>query len=181
MHVMAHTLAVIGAPDATDGRRRLLVTTLNARAPSIQLNVENGDLAEISERDCGCLLGESGLRRHVSKVGSDRQLTLGGTKYAVEGLIELVEQTIPRRCGGSVGDYQLVEEHGDDGRGYLTLRVHPRLGSHDAGVMIAVMRRELAAGSRGNRLTANVWYAAGALRVVRQAPAASPRGKTPRC
>jgi len=106
-------------------------------------------------------------------------LTLGGTKYAVEGLIALVEQTIPKECGGSVGDYQLVEEHGDDGRGYLTLRVHPRLGSRDDGALIAVMRRELAVGSRGNRLTASVWYEADALRVVRQAPAASPRGKIP--
>jgi hypothetical protein len=179
MHVMAHTLAVIGAPGSTEGRRRLLVTTLNARAPSIQLNVENGDLAEITDRDCGCLLGETGLRRHVSKVGSDRQLTLGGTKYAVEGLIALVEQTIPKECGGSVGDYQLVEEHGDDGRGYLTLRVHPRLGSCDDGALITVLRRELAVGSRGNRLTASVWYEADALRVVRQAPAASARGKIP--
>jgi hypothetical protein len=46
-------------------------------------------------------------------------------------------------------------------------------------MLIAVMRRELAAGSRRNRHMANAWHEAGALRVVSQAPAASPRGKVP--
>src|SRR6185295_7268667 len=50
-HVMAQTMAVVGAPDVATGRGRLLVTTLNASAPSIQLNVEHGDLAEIVDRD----------------------------------------------------------------------------------------------------------------------------------
>ena len=35
-------------------------------------------MAEVSDRDCGCPLGASGLGRHVSRVGSDRQVTLGG-------------------------------------------------------------------------------------------------------
>ena len=180
MHVMAHTMAVVGAPDDAAGeRRRLLVTTLHARAGAVLLNVENGDLATIADRDCGCALGEHGLRRHVSGVGSDRQVTLGGYKYAVDDLIELVEEALPRRCGGGAGDYQLVEEHDRDGRGRLTLRVHPRVGARDADVLLAVLRRELARGSRGHRLMASGWAEAGALRVAREAPAASPRGKVP--
>jgi hypothetical protein len=179
MHVMAHTLAVVGMPGTDVGRSRLLVTTLNARAPSIQLNVENGDVAEIVDRDCGCLLGENGLRRHVACVGSDRQVTLGGAKYPVEDLVTLVERTLPERCGGSVGDYQLVEEQESDGRGYLTLRVHPRVASHAGTELLAALREGLATGSRGARFVTDLWSERGALRVVRQAPRASARGKVP--
>lgn len=177
MHVMAHVLAAIGAPGDTGPRRRLLVTTLNARAPSIMVNVENGDLAEIGDRDCGCLLGARGLATHVRRVGSDRHLTLGGGKYTIENLARLVEQTLPERCGGTVGDYQLVEEHGGDGRGHVTLRVHPRADVRDDAHLLATLRGELAAGSRGNRFVVSAWSESGALRIVRQAPAATPRGK----
>ncbi len=179
MHVMAHTLAVVGDPEPDATRRRLLVTTLNARAPSIQLNVENGDVAEIVDRDCGCLLGETGLRRHVARVGSDRQVTLGGTKYPVEDLVALVEQRLPEQCGGSVGDYQLVEEQESDGRGYLTLRVHPRVTCRASTDLLAALRDGLATGSRGASFITDLWSRRGLLRVVRQAPSASARGKVP--
>lgn len=179
MHVMSHVLAAVGAPDGTGTRRRLLVTTLNSRAPSIQLNVENGDLAEITERDCGCLLGAHGLMTHVSHVGSDRHLTLGGGKYTIENLARLVEQTLPEACGGAVGDYQLVEEVGADGRGHVTLRVHPRAEVPHDEHLLATLRRELAVGSRGNRFIATAWDESGALRIVRRAPVATARGKIP--
>lgn len=180
MHVMAHTLAVVGDPEPADAtRRRLLVTTLNARAPSIQLNVENGDVAEIVDRECGCLLGDTGLRRHVARVGSDRQVTLGGVKYPVEDLVALVEQALPERCGGSLGDYQLVEEQEHDGRGYLTLRVHPRATASESADLLAALRDSLATGSRGARFITALWSESGALRVVREAPTATARGKVP--
>jgi len=86
---------------------------------------------------------------------------------------------LPRICGGSVGDYQLIEEHGADGRGYLTLRVHPRVGGRDDAMLVEVLRRELAVGSRGKRLMTETWHEAGAFRIVREPPEMSARGKTP--
>jgi hypothetical protein len=59
----------------------------------------------------------------------------------------------------------------------LTLAVHPFVGELDESKVLARLRSALAKGSRGNRFMTGVWENAGTLRVKRQTPYVSPRGK----
>ncbi len=79
--------------------------------------------------------------------------------------------------GGRPGDYQLVEESDGEGRVFLTLRIDPDIAGIDEERALAALRDGLAAGSRGQRLMVRVWSETGALRVRRERPAASLRGK----
>ncbi len=79
--------------------------------------------------------------------------------------------------GGGPGDYQLVEEEDPSGQTRLTLLVHPELGELDEQRLLTALQDGLAQGSRDNRFMAKVWQVAGTLRVRREAPHASLRGK----
>jgi len=70
-----------------------------------------------------------------------------------------------------------VEEEDSKGQSRLTLVVHPEVGKLDENRLLSRLMEGLAQGSRGNRFMAKVWQAAGTLRVRREAPHASLRGK----
>ena len=44
----------------------------------------------------------------------------------------MLERASPKRLGGRIGDYQLVEEEHQDGRSHLVFLIHPRLEGVDA-------------------------------------------------
>jgi len=182
MHVLRHTLAVIEHPEpivetSSDAIRPLLFTTLYPTAAKLQINVSNGDHAVLSERACGCALHEIGLTQHVHDVGSFEKLTTEGLAYSYDDLFELLETTLPDAFGGGAGDYQLVEEESAGGQTHLTLLVDPGAGPIDETRLLERLGTELAKGSRGNRFMAGVWKQTNALRLRREAPMASARGK----
>ncbi|MDX1396170.1 MAG: hypothetical protein R3195_17450, partial [Gemmatimonadota bacterium] len=182
MHVLTNTLAVIDHPEPIvdvggERIRPLLFTTLCPSATRFQINASNGDFATLSRRDCGCGLGRDGLTLHVHGVGSFEKLTVEGLAYSRDDLFELLETVLPDRYGGGPGDYQLVEEEDERGRTFLTLLVDPSVGALDEGALARGLGIELAKGSRGKRFMASVWEKEGALRVRRETPRASSRGK----
>src|SRR5581483_6482059 len=83
----------------------------------------------------------------------------------------------PQRFGGSPLDYQLLEE--EDGQGFtrLVLLVHPRVALADEGAVIEAVLAELGRGSVAADLARAIWTRAGTLRVRRQAPILTNRGK----
>ena len=97
--------------------------------------------------------------------------------YFYGDLFPFLEEAIPSEFGGGPGDYQLVEEEDVDGQTRLTLLVHPDVGSLDEEALLLRLREGLAEGSRGNRFMSLVWQDAGAFRIRREVPHASPRGK----
>jgi hypothetical protein len=182
MHVLRHTLAVVEHPQpivelAGDPVHPLLFTTLYPTASRLQLNVSNGDYAVLSERSCGCALEQSGLTLHVHGVGSYEKLTSEGLAYSYDELFELLETALPDEFGGGAGDYQILEEEDLGGQTYLTLLVDPAVGPIDERGLLQRLASALAEGSRGNRFMAGVWGETGTLRVRREAPLASARGK----
>ena len=182
MHVLRHSLAVIEQPEPIAGAaggavRPLLFTTLYPTAAKLQINVSNGDHAVLSERDCGCGLHAVGLTQHVHTVGSFEKLTTEGLAYSFDDLFELLETTLPDAFGGGAGDYQLLEEEAAGGQTHLTLVVDPAVGPIDEARLLDRLGAELAKGSRGNRFMAGVWQQTGALRLRREPPIASARGK----
>jgi hypothetical protein len=90
---------------------------------------------------------------------------------------EFFEKTFPSEFGGGPGDYQLVEEEDENGHTRLTLLVDPGVGEVDEEKILGWLRAALSEGSRANQFMAGVWQNAGTLRVKREVPHASPRGK----
>ena len=180
-HVNEYLLALLPHPQSllSEGPpiHPLLCTTLHPAAPRLLINVESGDYATVSRRTCGCALGAVGLTLHVSAVRSFEKLTSEGMNYYSLDLFGLLEKTLPGEFGGGPGDYQLVEEEDHRGQTHLTLRVAPTVGPVDERRLLSRAHEELARGSRGNRMMEDVWRRAGTLRVRREMPYATPRGK----
>lgn len=181
MHLNLHTLAVVEHERLPAGRdapvRPLLFTTLHPAAAKLQLNVENGDTATLEHRECGCELGSAGLSVHIHHVRSFEKFTSEGLAYEHSDLLEALEGVLPNRFGGGPGDYQLLEEEDRDGRTRLTLLVDPQVGCIDEEAVLGCLEAELSGGQRKNRFTSRLWSQAGTLRLRRQAPIASARGK----
>jgi hypothetical protein len=88
--------------------------------------------------------------------------------------IAALEETLPGRFGGLIGDYQLIEEADPAGRPRLVLLISPRVGPVDDA---AVGSAFLAANSPATRLTELFWRESGTLRVERREPLATASGK----
>jgi hypothetical protein len=181
MHLSLNTLAVVNPRALPWGDRTvhpLLYTTLYDSAGRLLLNAENGDYAELDERNCGCAMQELGLTLHVHGVRSYEKLTAEGMSYPVEDLIELLEAQLPAEFGGGPCDYQLIEEESPGGQTRLTLRIHPRLGALDETRILTRFVDALGRADRNQRFATEAWRTSGTFRVVREAPRTSPRGKT---
>jgi hypothetical protein len=181
MHLSLNTLALVNPRALPWGDRTvhpLLYTTLYDSAGRLLLNAENGDYAELDERNCGCAMQELGLTLHVHGVRSYEKLTAEGMSYPVEDLIELLEARLPAEFGGGPCDYQLIEEESPGGQTRLTLRIHPRLGTLDETRILTRFVDELGRADRNQRFATEAWRTSGTFRVVREAPRTSPRGKT---
>ncbi|NHZ73121.1 MAG: hypothetical protein GWP16_01460 [Nitrospirae bacterium] len=181
MHVDLTTLAVVEHSRIVDGDALsvlpLLFTTLHPSAAVLQINVENGDHAVLERNRCGCDLGEAGFDLHIHHVRSFEKFTCQGMNYAFTDLYELVEGRLPAKFGGGPGDYQLVEDGQDGGDVLLVLRVAPGLGDLDEGAVLRELERGLSASSRNQRFMARIWQEAGVLKVRREPPQVSERGK----
>ena len=181
IHVNRHMLELIAHPRplADDGPpiHPLLCTTLLPSAPRLLLNVENGDYATFERRDCGCALEKAGLTLHLHHIRSYEKFASEGVNYFYANLFELLEKTLPAEFGGGPGDYQLVEEEDRNGQTRLSLLVHPEVHNLSEERLLARLLEGLTQESWGNRSMVQVWQAAGTLRIKRQVPHASPRGK----
>jgi hypothetical protein len=179
-HVPQNLVAVVQHPRALDYGGPpiypLMFTTLHPAA-SLLLNVQNGDYATIMRRDCGCALERIGFTQHLHTVRSFEKFTSEGMNYAGRDLFALLEDSLPSEFGGGPGDYQLVEEEDEMGQTRLTLLVHPNVGDLNEERLLSRLHQGLAQGTRDNRFMAKVWQQAGTVRVKRQAPHTSVRGK----
>ncbi len=180
MHVNGQDLAVVAhCRSMADGSdiRPLLFTSLQPLSPRFFLNVENGDYATLSQRDCGCLLESAGFTLHIHGVRSFEKFTSEGMNYFYGDLFELFEKTLPAEFGGGPGDYQLIEEEDAGGQTRLTLLLHPAVDGVDEAKLIARLKEALRSGASGGRFMTDIWQNAGTLRVLREPPRASARGK----
>ena len=181
IHVNQHQLALFSNPRLVEKDnsclRPLLCTTLDASFPRLLLNVESGDYGYLTRRDCGCALERAGLTLHLHYIRSFEKFTSEGMNYFYGDLFGLLENTLPAEFGGGPGDYQLVEEEDTKSQTRLTLVVHPDVGALNEERVLLRLRAALSNGSRGNRFMTGVWENAGTLRIKRQVPHTSPRGK----
>lgn len=181
VHICSHRLSVnTRGVSLSDGTTvpALCFTTIHPAARVVAINLVSDDFAALEERDCGCQLGELGLRLHLHTIRSHEKLTGEGVTFLGETLVELVETVLPVRFGGAITDFQFVE-HEVGGVTRLTLRASPRLGPLSEQELRDTVLEHLAAGDGGARMMAELWRDAGTLMISREAPTTTRMSKVP--
>ncbi len=150
-------------------------TTLTPSSPRLMINVESDDYGVLEERDCGCVLGELGLKWHLHRIRSYEKLTSEGNHFLGSDLLALVDEILPRRFGGDPTDYQLVEEE-VGGLPRVSVVIRPHLGDVPEREVVSAIVEFLRSEPR-NRLMAEVWDQGDTLRVVRREPSLTTAAK----
>ncbi len=154
-----------------------LFTSLLHTTPKLLINVESGDWGRVWRRDCGCYFGRLGFSTHIAEIRSFDKLTSAGMNVTASYLIDLVERLLPERFGGTLLDYQIVEEEDALGEVRISIVISPDVGAIDeAAVVSTVVDGMLRDGKRG-AFPAHVWRAANTFRVSRAHPHITSRGK----
>jgi len=154
----------------------VLITSLQPSAPVLLLNVSLGDQADLTRRACGCPLDALGWHAHIQHLRSFEKLTAAGMTFLDVDVVRVLEEVLPAQFGGSVADYQLVEEETSQGHPRLRLLVHPRVGAIDAGAVARAFLDALS-GVDTQRVMAQVWRESHVLEVERGAPETTTTGK----
>ncbi len=155
----------------------ILLTTLLPASPKIFINMENGDYATIERRPCGCKFAGLGLTDHISHVRSYEKLTSEGMTFFAADLVRIVEEVLPAKFGGSPLDYQAVEEQDEMGLSRLTLIISPRAGNVNEAAVAKTVLEELSREGGPYRKMAKIWQEANTVRVRREEPHPTKRGK----
>ncbi|HYB90815.1 MAG TPA: hypothetical protein VEC38_07205 [Candidatus Binataceae bacterium] len=175
VHLFSGKIAVLARP-GPEGRSALFLTTLLAATPRIMLNAESGDSAAIESRSCGCVFGQLGYLTHLHHIRSYEKVSGEGMYFLGAELAALVEDFLPRRFGGAPTDYQFVHEQ----RGGMTrvrLLISSKVGALDTAEVRDAVLRQLAIGSRGDRMKSEIWASGEILSVERGEPAATAASK----
>jgi hypothetical protein len=152
-------------------------TSLLLSTPKLMVNVEVDDYGVIETRSCGCPLEEVGYTEHLREIRSFRKLTGEGVTLVGSEMIRILEEVLPTRFGGSSLDYQMVEEEDGQGLTRLTLLISPKLEIADDAAVIDVVLDALGRNNLAGQLTRGIWTQARTLRVKRQDPIWTSRGK----
>jgi hypothetical protein len=181
LHLLTDAFAAIQRECAVGGSDvkvpALAVTSLLPSTPKLMLNVMIDDYGILEERSCGCLLEQCGLKTHVRGIHSFHKLTGEGVTLVGSEMIQILEQVLPTRFGGTPLDYQLQEEEDERGLTRLSLLVHPRLQIASDSAVIDTVIAELGRVSAGAESARTIWRQAGTLRVKRIEPIWTERGK----
>jgi hypothetical protein len=180
VHVSLDAYAVIqrdGAADASTPSDALLLTALRPACPKVLLNTEIGDSAIIETRRCGCLFDDVGYVQHLHTIRSFEKITGFGVTFVAADLYRVIEEALPRRVGGAVTDYQLVEAQDARGIPRYTLYVSPDVGPVADSTVIATFLEELGKLTNHYRYMVNLWDQPDMIRVQRARPLVTSRGK----
>ena len=156
----------------------MILTSLLSTAPILLLNVCLGDQATVTRRECGCAMADLGWTYHVSQVRSYQKLTAGGITLLDSDVIQVLEDVLPGRFGGTPLDYQLVERVDmDTGHAVVQLLVAPHLPDVVEADVRDTFLTAVGGGTGGQHLMALQWRYGDVLRVIREQPRRTASGK----
>jgi hypothetical protein len=182
VHVLLDAVAVIGWPRAAvDGDaavRALHVTVFDRQAPMLLLNVEFDDDGVIDEGPCGCPLEDLGLRTHLTEIRSHGRLTGEGVTLVGADMVRVLEEVLPQRFNASPLDFQVVEEEDEAALTRVVLVASPRVDATDEALRAAALEALSRTGGSA-ALAQAIWREADTLRVRREEPYVTARGKQP--
>jgi hypothetical protein len=152
-------------------------TTVQPTAPKLMLNVEIDDYGVVERRTCGCPWEQFGFTTHLREIRSYRKLTGEGVTLIGSEMERILEEELPARFGGTPLDYQLLEEEDERGFTRLSIVVSPRVTITDESAVVDVVLSALRQTDAGAGMSGVIWKQAGTLRVRREDPRSTSRGK----
>jgi hypothetical protein len=181
VHLFTDGFALIPWSHRVDGFETIVpafnLTTLLPTAPKILLNLQMDDYGTMEQYPCDCLLGKIGYTTHLKDIRSYSKLVGEGVTLIGNELITIIEQVLPAQFGGTLFDYQFVEQEDDHGLTRLFLIVHPRLGIIDEHAIVQVVLNALRDSSPMADATRTVWQQTQTIQIKRQEPKWTERGK----
>jgi hypothetical protein len=175
VHLFKDLSALIQATARVPGTDRdvpaFYFSSLDVSAPKILLNAEIGDYGIVESRACGCPLEACGFTEHLRQIRSFGLITSEGMTWGVADLVRVLEEVLPARFGGSALDYQMVEEEDAAGFTRLVLIVSPKITLADEADVVRTVIDNVGGSAR------SIWAQAGTIRVRREEPATTARGK----
>jgi hypothetical protein len=152
-------------------------TTLLPTAGKVLINVESDDYGVIEQRACGCPWERLGYPTHLRGIRSFKKLTGEGITLVGSDVERVIDEVLPARFGGSPLDYQLEELEDERGFTQVVLRIAPHLPDVDEATAVQLVLDALRRIDAGGASASNAWTQAGTLRVRREAPYVTARGK----
>ncbi|MEQ1693530.1 MAG: hypothetical protein ABMA00_19735, partial [Gemmatimonas sp.] len=152
-------------------------TTLLSTAPKLLLNVESDDYGTVDTISCGCRWETLGFATHIRDIRSFRKLTGEGITLVGSDMERILDELLPARFGGSALDYQFAEEEDESGFTRLTLLIAPSIAIDDESAAMEFVLQALEHAGAGGALAQSIWRQAGTLRIRREAPTITGRGK----
>lgn len=181
VHVARDAIEIFARPTAVPGFDVsvpvLNFTTLLPSTPKIMLNLQADDYAIVETRACGCELETLGWDMHLRQIKSYRKLTGEGVTLIGSDMIRILEEVLPARFGGTLLDYQLVEQEDAQGMTRLYLVISPRVVIADEQEVLAAMNQALRETSVAADLARSTWEKANVIQIKRMEPIWTGRGK----
>jgi phenylacetate-coenzyme A ligase PaaK-like adenylate-forming protein len=179
VHLYSNAIAAITqsvtAPLTDIEVRSLLYTTLLPTAPLVLINFEVNDSGVLERADCDCEFSRMGFHWRIRDIFSFGKMTGHGITLMGTELIRVLEQVLPARLGGVLGDFQLIEHEGR-AQTKVELRVSPRVRGSSAERIRECFLEEIRL-IYGGSLAGRVWRHAEALEVVLAEPMVTVSGK----
>lgn len=177
VHVFEDSLFPLSANHPGQDSSPLLLTTLHPLSPRFLINLEIGDTAVLEPATCDCAFSRAGLRLAARDIFSLGKVTGQGMTLHSADLIRILEEVLPSRFGGSLGDYQLAEIEGPS-QTRMVLRVCPTVGALDESALRQAFLAEIRK-LQGGHLSARVWSFSHGIEILRESPARTLSGKLP--
>ena len=179
VHVFREAWALLPGGRKAEGPEggEILFTCLRPAAPKVLINAGIGDSAVLENGCPGPPAERYGYDVRMHTIRSFGKVTVWGSTLAVTDLVDIIETQLPSRFGGALADYQLVEEQDADGRPRLDLRIAPAVGPLDEAAVQEAFLQAVARRRSGYRRMAEEIRSTGTLKVVRQTPVLTSRGK----
>lgn len=180
-HLLTDIYALITHPFLVEGIGVTVpafnLTGMLPSAPKVLLNYQVDDYGIVEERHCGCKFDAYGYTTHIRQVRSYTKLVGEGVTLIGNEIQRILEEVLPARFGGSVLDYQLMEEEDAQGFTRLYLLISPRVGSVDEDQVVQVVLSALRESSPMADAARTVWQHARTIQIKRQEPFSNARGK----
>jgi phenylacetate-coenzyme A ligase PaaK-like adenylate-forming protein len=182
--VFRDAYAVIPLPEDTSEESPpfspILLTNLRPAAPKVLVNTGIGDSARISTYRPSEYAASLGYDLRLNHIRSFGKVTVFGSTFTLADLRILLEEILPRICGGGPSDYQLVEteeEEEEEGTARLILRVNPDVAGLHTDEIRRTFLRELEALQHFYGPMTRVLEQGPSLVIKRQKPTVGPTGK----
>lgn len=179
VHFMSNHLAMIQRPkDIFDQTVNVFhFTNFLPSAPKTLINVQLDDYGIVEERDCGCPLYQMGFTTHIRQMSSFSKLTGEGVTLVGSDMVHILEHVLPSQFGGSLLDYQLVEEENEQGFTKLVLVVDPSVTIDDEDALLEAFLDAMKHSMPSARLAQAEYRTGDVVTIRREKPFVTSRGK----